>query len=848
MASPVATNDDYEVLEDQILKVAGQGVLGNDTDTDGDNLAAWVLTNPINPLFDFKTNGHFTYDARYHGQMWLDTDGADPTLSDAGDGDFLLVNGFDSLAAGAEIYDEFTYAASDGQSNDDATVRVKIVGVNDDPEADNDSATYQQGSDTSIVIDVVANDSDVDIWPVADTLVVTGLADVVDDTMGATESDNDDSDGLSITTLEGGAVTLNGDGNLEYVAAEGFFGIDTIQYTVSDGNGGTDTAELRITVLPTNVAPMALDDAYTIGEDDGETAFASVLGNDTDADDAPLIAAELDDPIASALRRVDELGNTIAGDTGVLVDFNSDGTFDYDPNGEFESLGVGDSAYVAFDYTAYDGHGASDDATVVIEIEGANDDPTGESPDAVKVYEAGLATGSQNHRDEGGNLIAAIPIVQDIDITIDDVDASDTPFVAGTTGGDTTKLTGTYGELEFLDDDTVRYTLLTNADHAALQGHNGGIFDTFTVYVVDEHGGFSDPLTVTVEVIDDINFLAVLPVDGNGADIGVLNELDDTSVAFSIGAEASDLFTLIPGADGQTLDVVGIPDEFTLADGRTVTSAVYTDTSGNEAVRGTDSNGDTFYEIEFDPDPDNDPTTPLGEYTLTMFQEPPMVINDLDFSALKAGGPQENPVVENIGFDGGFLIDSEAGSIFDNFDTIGIPDNSDDFINPNNAGGIGIGNGNIERLEVLKIDVTGSTGNVSGIEFDVQGVGGGIGTGDILWEAVKNGVLVDSGFVTLDLSLKDAHTITLDPDGEFDFLYVTMDPDDFDSNDKMRINRIATVEEQLSDDILLGFRLNSDDGDGDHSPAESDVPSYEEFVVTVTGAGDGEIDPGIVIA
>lgn len=861
MATPIANDDlDYTINEDSILRVnPASGVLGNDTDTDNDALAAEVVTNPKNPLFDIKTNGSFTYDARYHGQLWLtETEPDVYVLADSDGGAADLPNGFDSLAAGATVYDEFTYAAGDGQDNDTATARVAITGVNDAPVADDDAGTFQQGVDTSISIDALAGDTDVDVWPAPDVLTITGLSDLVDDTTGPTDSDNSLGDGLSITTLEGGTATLNNDGTIAYTAAPGFFGIDTIEYTVSDGKGGTDTGMIRITVLPANESPVANDDTRSVSEDAGVTSFVSVLGNDTDADDAPLIAADLDDPLISALRRVDDQGNTITGNTGVLVDFNSDGTFDYDPNGEFESLGVGDTAYVAFDYTAYDGHGAADGATVTLQVQGENDNPTGESPDPVKVYEAGLTTGSQDHRDENGNLIAAIPIVQDIDITISDVDASDTPFVAGTTGGDTTTLTGTYGTLEFLDDDTVRYTLNTNADHAALEGHNGGIVDDFTVYVVDEHGGYSDPLTVSVEVIDDVNFLAVQPVDGDGNPIGTLDTLDDKDVAFADGASATDSFTLVPGADGQTLDVVGIPNEFQLVDGRTVTSAVYTDINGNEAVRGTDSEGDTFYEIEFDPDPDSDASSLLGAYTLTMFQNPPVVINDLDFSALTAGGPQESVTVENITFDGGFFTDRT--DLFGTFDDEGIPNNSDDFINPNNAGGIGIGNGNIERYEVLEIDVTGSIGNVSGVEMDVQGVGGGIKLADVLWEAVEdtngNGVadegdtVVASGTVsedvngmTLDFSAKDPYTIRIEPGMEFDFLFTALDPDDIDSNDKVRINRIATLEQEANEDIVLGFRLNSDDGDGDHSPTAS---GYEEFYVTVQGDNGGQIDPGIV--
>lgn len=830
MATPIATDDtSYVVNEDQILRVSPQGVLSNDTDADGDALRARLLGYPVNPLFDFKTNGSFVYDARYHEALWLTGD--DLSAPDGGAAD--LPNGFNSLAAGAEIYDSYTYAASDGQTSDSAVVTIKIVGVNDNPLASDDSGVLDQGTDTVISVNALANDSDVDVWPTPDTLTIVALSDIADEPGAPGGTDIDPGDGLTITTKEGGLVTLVG-GQLTYDAADGFFGIDTFEYTVNDGHGGTDVGLVRITVLPTNLGPDAVDDTRQVGEDAGATNFTAVLVNDTDVDDAPLIGAELVSPILTALRRVDSQGNTIAGATGILVDFNADGTFTYNPNGEFNSLGVGDVAYVAFDYIAYDGHGATDQATVTIQVQGANDNPGGTAPGVALVYEAGLDNGSGD---------GDTTIVRDIDITITDPDASDTPFLAGTTGGSTAALVGLYGTLEFFDDNTVRYTLTTNADHAALQGHNGGIYDQFTVYAVDEHGGFSSGIGVTIEVIDDINFLVTQPNDGGPGDT-----VDDKTVNFAVDATASDTFTLIPGADGQALDIVGIPGEFTLADGRTVTSEVLVDTvSGYEYVEGTDSDGDLFYSLVFDPDPDDDPATLLGQYTLTMHQAPPIVINDLDFSALGAGGPQEYPVVENIGFNGGFFTDTTAPiGIFASFVDPGAGTNADD-INPNNAGGIGVGNGNIERLEALAIDVTGSSGNVSGIEFDVEGVGGGIGTGDILWEAVDNGQVVASGSIAVNLtSTTGAHTISVDPGVDFDFLYVALDPADFDSNDKMRINRIATIEEVASDDILLGFRFNSDDGDGDQAPLPTAVPNYEEFVVTVLGAGTGTIDPGII--
>ena len=52
---------------------------------------------------------------------------------------------------------------------------------------------------------------------------------------------------------------------------------------------------------------------------------------------------------------------------------NGDGTFTYDPNGQFESLAVGETATDSFTYTISDGNGGTDTATVTITITGLDE-------------------------------------------------------------------------------------------------------------------------------------------------------------------------------------------------------------------------------------------------------------------------------------------------------------------------------------------------------------------------------------------------------------------------------------------------------------------------------------------
>ncbi|MBC7128925.1 MAG: tandem-95 repeat protein, partial [Thermoplasmatales archaeon] len=127
---PVANNDYYSTNEDTQLVVNAPGVLGNDSDIDGDTLTAILVSSPSHGSLTFNSNGSFTYtpDANYHGT------------------------------------DSFTYKANDGQADSNiATVYITINSVNDPPIANDDY--YSTNEDTQLVVNapgVLGNDSDID--------------------------------------------------------------------------------------------------------------------------------------------------------------------------------------------------------------------------------------------------------------------------------------------------------------------------------------------------------------------------------------------------------------------------------------------------------------------------------------------------------------------------------------------------------------------------------------------------------------------------------------------------------------------------------------------------------------
>jgi VCBS repeat-containing protein len=70
------------------------------------------------------------------------------------------------------------------------------------------------------------------------------------------------------------------------------------------------------------------------------------------------------------------VGKQITLDSGALLTVNADGSYTYDPNGKFESLGAGQTATDSFTYVASDSHGpSSDPATVTVKITGVDDGP-----------------------------------------------------------------------------------------------------------------------------------------------------------------------------------------------------------------------------------------------------------------------------------------------------------------------------------------------------------------------------------------------------------------------------------------------------------------------------------------
>lgn len=186
--TPVAASDAYSVAAGATLNVAAPGVLGNDSDVDGDALTA------VNPT----------------GGLALNADGS-----------------FSYTAGAAGIYN-FTYQASDGTApSAPATIAITVI-ANQAPVAVNDTASApvrRTAAYTPVIINVTANDTD------ADDNLAPGT--------------------VQITTPpnKGGSVTVNGDGTVSYTPRLNFRGSENFKYRVQDTGGlWSNTATVKVNV------------------------------------------------------------------------------------------------------------------------------------------------------------------------------------------------------------------------------------------------------------------------------------------------------------------------------------------------------------------------------------------------------------------------------------------------------------------------------------------------------------------------------------------------------------------------------------------------------------------------
>ena len=226
-------------------------------------------------------------------QLTQESGGPDDTLNFAGPGsgyvlqlpdgtteNFLLTIGVAAIEAEplADPADQFAGRV--------VAIEVEVL---ESPTAQNDEASTAE--DEAVNIDLLVNDTDSD----GDPLVI-----------------------IEVTQGANGAVVDNGDGTVTYTPALNFSGEDEFAYTISDGNGGTSSATVKVLVggvadspdlltpaelTAIDLAPIPLDNIDpSLVDTDGSESLKVKFGG------LPLGAAILNpDAIAEKSQRINDL-------------------------------------------------------------------------------------------------------------------------------------------------------------------------------------------------------------------------------------------------------------------------------------------------------------------------------------------------------------------------------------------------------------------------------------------------------------------------------------------------------------------------------------------------------------
>jgi hypothetical protein len=291
--APVVTTAPLAGIEDTALTVTAATLAGRISDVDGDAVTVTEVTALLGGTATLAANGdlQFTPHANFNGTGLVQI-----TVDDGQGG---VTTSLQTLAV---------------QSVNDAPTAI-------DPQAATGTEDTQK---IFTAAELLAGAADVD----GDTLAVAAVANAV---------------GGTATVGANGSVTFTPDAN--HTGAAGF------NYTVSDGNGGTTTARVDLTLAAVNDAPTG---GATLATDE-DTALTvdltAVRAGDADVEGDAFSFQGL-----GAVRH------------GTLVE-NADGTVTFTPTANFHGV-------AGFDYKLVDEHGAEGTATVTINVASVNDAPT----------------------------------------------------------------------------------------------------------------------------------------------------------------------------------------------------------------------------------------------------------------------------------------------------------------------------------------------------------------------------------------------------------------------------------------------------------------------------------------
>lgn len=308
------------------------------------------------------------------------------TLNDDGTYTFVPEPGFTGEVP-------ITYTIKDEDGNEDsATLSIEVVpnynsGSNNPPIAQDDTYTVEDGQ--TATVHILANDSD----PDGDTLSVTSVTAIGTGgtaiTLTGTAQTVYDAEGF-----EAGTAYVDASGNIVFVPKAGYVGVVPFDYTISDGNGGTDSATAFVHVIPNNGSNSdiyANDDANVAPK--GVTMTGDVSTNDTWGGTDPVITG------ATATVNGVDYPLTIDGPTTIagvgIITLNADGTYTFVPEPNFVGT-------VQVGYTVENTEGDTDTAILYLTSLGENE--VYATPDINQVPAGESTSGNVLNNDLGTGL------------------------------------------------------------------------------------------------------------------------------------------------------------------------------------------------------------------------------------------------------------------------------------------------------------------------------------------------------------------------------------------------------------------------------------------------------------
>gem|GEM_PF-425400 len=311
--APVAAPDSFVTLED--TPVSGNLLL-NDSDIENDALQIRSLAGQDAPV---GVAPPFTTTVSGLTIQWAATG-------------VVLITPDEDFNAPTGV--TFNYTMWDGRLESSSSVLVIVISANDTPVALDDIGNTTL-EDTPLEIDVLANDFDVD----PDNLIIA-----------------------NVTAPNRGTATVTAAGTILYTPFADDNGPDTFGYTLSDGNGGSDSATVGVLIVAVNDDPVAGEiQAIPLAEDTVKLITAAlILGSAVDVDGDELTIIAVTQPANGSVSMEFDGGGAV---TGLL----------YTPAAN--TFGTDSFTYTISDGVVVDGELGIDEGEINLSILPVNDVP-----------------------------------------------------------------------------------------------------------------------------------------------------------------------------------------------------------------------------------------------------------------------------------------------------------------------------------------------------------------------------------------------------------------------------------------------------------------------------------------